>query len=67
MNARLDHPFEDANGRIGRPLAEKMLALRLGQPSLIALAATIPDLCLPIEEDPQDMFSGFYDNSSTIG
>lgn len=35
------HPFEDGNGRIGRALAEKSLAQNLGQPSLIALAATI--------------------------
>jgi Fic family protein len=35
------HPFEDGNGRIGRALAEKTLAQSLGQPSLIALAATI--------------------------
>ncbi len=35
------HPFEDGNGRIGRALAEKSLAQSLGQPFLIALAATI--------------------------
>jgi Fic family protein len=35
------HPFEDGNGRIGRALAEKSLAQSLGQPSLIALAATM--------------------------
>lgn len=35
------HPFEDGNGRIGRALAEKALAQNLGQPTLIALAATI--------------------------
>jgi Fic family protein len=35
------HPFEDGNGRIGRALAEKALAQSIGQPSLIALAATI--------------------------
>jgi len=35
------HPFEDGNGRIGRALSEKSLAQSLGQPSLIALAATI--------------------------
>ena len=35
------HPFEDSNGRIGRAIAEKSLAQSLGQPSLMALAATI--------------------------
>ncbi len=35
------HPFEDGNGRVGRALAEKSLAQSLGQPTLIALAATI--------------------------
>lgn len=35
------HPFEDGNGRIARAIAEKALSQALGQPSLIALAATI--------------------------
>lgn len=35
------HPYEDGNGRIGRAIAEKALAQCLGQPTLIALAATI--------------------------
>jgi Fic family protein len=35
------HPFEDGNGRIGRAIAEKSLAQNTGQPTLIALAATI--------------------------
>jgi len=35
------HPFEDGNGRIGQALAEKALAQCLGQPTLIAIAATI--------------------------
>jgi hypothetical protein len=35
------HPFEDGNGRIGCALAEKTLAQSLGQPTLIAPAATI--------------------------
>ncbi len=35
------HPFEDGNGRIGRAIAEKVLAQSLGRPSLTALAATI--------------------------
>jgi Fic family protein len=35
------HPYEDGNGRIARALAEKILAVSLGQPSLLALARTI--------------------------
>ena len=35
------HPFEDGNGRIGRAISEKALAQGLGQPVLIALAATL--------------------------
>ena len=35
------HPFEDGNGRIGRAISEKALSQNLGQPTLIALAATI--------------------------
>lgn len=35
------HPFEDGNGRVGRAIAEKVLAQSLGQPSLTAIAATI--------------------------
>lgn len=35
------HPFEDENGRIGRALAEKSIALSTGQPTLISLSHTI--------------------------
>jgi Fic family protein len=35
------HPFEDGNGRLARAIAEKALAQSLGQPSLLAMAATI--------------------------
>lgn len=35
------HPFEDGNGRIGRAIAEKVLAQSLHRPSLTALAASI--------------------------
>ncbi len=35
------HPFEDGNGRIGRAIAEKSLALSIKQPSLILLSYNI--------------------------
>ena len=35
------HPFADGNGRVGRALAEKVLAQGSGQPSLTALSLTI--------------------------
>lgn len=35
------HPFEDGNGRIGRAIAEKVLAQGMGKPTLTALAATL--------------------------
>jgi Fic family protein len=37
------HPFEDGNGRIGRAIAEKSIALSTGRPSLISLSQTIQD------------------------
>jgi Fic family protein len=35
------HPFEDGNGRIGRAIAEKSLALSIQQPTLLSLSHTI--------------------------
>ncbi len=35
------HPFEDGNGRIGRAIAEKSIALSIHQPTLISLSHTI--------------------------
>ncbi len=35
------HPFEDGNGRIGRAIAEKVLAQSMGQPTLTALSLTL--------------------------
>ncbi|MGC2659177.1 MAG: Fic family protein, partial [Bryobacteraceae bacterium] len=35
------HPFEDGNGRIGRGIAEKVLAQSFGQPTLTGLAGVI--------------------------
>lgn len=37
------HPFEDGNGRIGRAISEKSLAMSLGQPALTSLSQTIED------------------------
>lgn len=35
------HPFEDGNGRIGRAIAEKSIAMSLQRPALISLSQTI--------------------------
>jgi Fic family protein len=35
------HPFEDGNGRIGRAIAEKVVAQSTGKPAMIALSQTI--------------------------
>lgn len=35
------HPFEDGNGRIGRAIAEKSIAMSIKQPSLISLSHMI--------------------------
>ena len=35
------HPFEDGNGRIGRAVAEKLLSMNLGHPTLISLSYMI--------------------------
>ena len=35
------HPFEDGNGRIGRAIAEKVVAQATGKPAMIALSQTI--------------------------
>ncbi|MEK7994688.1 MAG: Fic family protein [Planctomycetota bacterium] len=52
------HPFEDGNGRIGRAIAEKVLAQNLGQPSLIALAHTI-------ERKRKDYYAALERNNKT--
>jgi Fic family protein len=35
------HPFEDGNGRIGRAIAEKVIAQATGKPAMITLSQTI--------------------------
>ena len=35
------HPFEDGNGRVGRALAQKSIALSTGKPTLISLSHAI--------------------------
>ena len=35
------HPFEDGNGRIGRAIAEKVVAQSTGKPAMVALSQTI--------------------------
>ena len=35
------HPFEDGNGRIGRAISDKALAQAIGEPTFVALSATI--------------------------
>jgi Fic family protein len=37
------HPFEDGNGRVGRVIAEKSLAISTGRPALMSLSQTIQD------------------------
>jgi Fic family protein len=37
------HPFEDGNGRVGRAIAEKSLAISTGRPVLMSLSQTIQD------------------------
>jgi len=50
------HPFEDGNGRIGRAIIEKSLSQHIGQPTLIALSATIND-------KKRDYYDSLADNS----
>lgn len=35
------HSFEDGNGRVGRPVAEKALAQGISQPTFVSLSSTI--------------------------
>lgn len=53
------HPFEDGNGRIGRAIAEKSLALSTGQPSLLTLSHTI-------EASKKQYYNALEDNNKTL-
>lgn len=53
------HPFEDGNGRVGRALAEKSIALSTGQPTLISLSHTI-------EADKKGYYTSLETNNTTL-
>jgi len=53
------HPFEDGNGRIGRAIAEKSIALSTKQPTLISLSHTI-------EANKKDYYTFLENNNKTL-
>ncbi len=53
------HPFEDGNGRIGRAIAEKSIALSINKPSLISLSHTI-------EANRKKYYNSLADNNTTL-
>jgi len=53
------HPFEDGNGRIGRAIAEKSIALSTKKPTLISLSHTI-------EANKKDYYTFLEDNNKTL-
>jgi Fic family protein len=53
------HPFEDGNGRIGRALAEKSIALSTGQPTLVSLSHSI-------EAHRKNYYQALEDNNTTL-
>jgi Fic family protein len=53
------HPFEDGNGRIGRAIAEKSIALSTNKPALIALSNTI-------EANRNHYYSALENNNKTL-
>jgi len=53
------HPFEDGNGRIGRAIAEKSIALSLNRPTLIMLSSRI-------EEKRKDYYSLLESNNKSL-
>ena len=53
------HPFEDGNGRIGRAIADKVLAQMLKEPSLIATSWSI-------QERKKAYYQALHDNSKSL-
>ncbi len=53
------HPFEDGNGRIGRAIAEKSIALSTNKPTLISLSYTI-------EANKKDYYTYLENNNKTL-
>lgn len=53
------HPFEDGNGRIGRAIAEKSIALSTKQPSLISLSHMI-------EANKKNYYSSLENSNTTL-
>ncbi len=53
------HPFEDGNGRIGRAIAEKSIALSIKQPTLLSLSHTI-------EENKKAYYTSLEENNKTL-
>jgi len=53
------HPFEDGNGRIGRAIAEKSIALSSKKPSLISLSQTI-------EANKKDYYTFLENHNKTL-
>lgn len=53
------HPFEDGNGRIGRAIAEKSIALSTKKPTLISLSQTI-------EANKKSYYTSLEENNKTL-
>jgi len=53
------HPFEDGNGRIGRAIAEKSIALSTKQPTLISLSQMI-------ETNKKDYYNSLENHNKTL-
>jgi len=53
------HPFEDGNGRVGRAIAEKSIAMSTKKPTLISLSHTI-------EANKKDYYNFLESNNKTL-